>query len=267
MKTNPRFSTRLPLLLSVSCIAAGSLSSCKDPEFEATRQRWQDRNEMAELRKQHRAELQALTERIAALEAGNQDLADQLQAIPLPPPPEEMVQDPSTLTAEAPANEEDDDLASRDRRKIGAYQQKGLTGVPAEISGEIIRRARRDTRSWAAVDEIEAQAEGYRTVQSFATTEGKMLREERDELVFAVNRQHPNDWAAMAREIQAQTDAWKVLEEWKAKGVPGLKSWESEAVLYSAAESYPYDWSSALTSVAELSQKEVFARRSASAGK
>jgi hypothetical protein len=261
MKTNPRFSARrLLLLLSFTCIA-GCLSSCKDPVLEASRERRVERNETFELQKQHRAELKALNERIASLEASQQVREEAPEAEPPPLPPEEL----APIVAEEP-EEEEDSLKARDRRKIATYQQKGLTGVPKEISEEIVRRARRDTRSWAALDEIDAQSEGYRTVQAFATTDTKMLREERDELVFAVKRQYPNDWAAMAREIHAQTDAWKVIEEWKAKGVPGLKPWESETVLYAVSERYPYDWSAALADVAEQSRNEVQARRTASAG-
>lgn len=266
MKTNPRFSARLPfLLLSLSCLA-GSLSSCKDSAIQASQQRRDLRAEEAELKKQHRAELKELNGRIANLEAHKEELEDPFGLGPPPPPPEEMAQDqPEPVVAEP--DEEEDSLDARDLRKIGAYQKKGLAGVPPEISAEIIRRARRDTRSWAALDEIDAQSEGYRTVQDFATADGKMLREERDELVFAVKRQHPNDWAAMAKEIHTQTDAWKVLEEWKVNGVPGLRPWESAAVLSAAADRNPFDWSAAVADVAEQSQKEVQSRRSASAGK
>jgi hypothetical protein len=219
--------------------------------LEASRERRVERNEKVELQKQHRAELRELNERIASLEAGQQEQEKAPEAEPPPLPPEELGQ----AVAEEPDEEEEDSLKARDRRKIATYQQKGLTGVPPEISEEIIRRARRDTRSWAALDEIDAQSEGYRT-----------LREERDELVFAVQRQYPNDWAAMAREIHSQTDAWKVIEDWKLKGVPGLKPWESETVLYAVSERYPYNWSAALTDVAEEARKEVQARRTASAG-
>ena len=267
MKTNPRFSARLPvLLLSISCIA-GSLSSCRDPAVEASRQRRESRREAAELKEQHRAELKELNERIASLETGTQELADELDAEPMAQPPEELASEEPAVVEAVPDEEEEDSLKARDRRKIGSYQQKGLSGVPAEISAEIVRRARRDTRSWAALDEIDAQSEGYRTVQAFATTDTPMLREDRDELVFAVKRQHPNDWAAMAREIHAQTDAWKMLEEWKAKGVPGLRPWESDSVLRSVIESNRGDWSAALAAVAKESRKELTARRNTSAGK
>jgi hypothetical protein len=263
MKTNPRFSARLPLLLLVMSCIAGCLSSCKeDPAVAAIRQRQEARHEVAELRKQHRAELRELTERIAGLEAGKQELETE----PMAPPPEELSAEEPAVVETVP-DEEEDSLEARNRRKIGTYQQKGLTGVPAEISAEIVRRARRETRSWAALDEIEAQSEGYRTVQAFATADTGMLRGERDELLFAVKREHPNDWAAMAKEIDAQTDAWKTLEEWKAKGVPGLRPWEGDAVLRDVAERFPYDWSAALAAVAEESRQEVTTRRNASAGK
>jgi hypothetical protein len=266
MKTNSRFSARLPLLLLLLSCVAGSLSSCRDSAIEASRQRRDSHAEAAEVKKQHRAELKELNARIASLEAGKEEAGDPFAIEPPPLPPEELAPEPPSAVAAEP-DEEEDSLDARDRRKIGTYQQKGLAGVPPEISAEIVRRARRDTRNWAALDEIDAQSEGYRTVQAFAVTDTKMLREERDELVFAVKRQFPNDWASMAREIHAQTDAWKVLEEWKVTGVPGLRPWESIAVLEAAANRYPFDWKAAIADVAEQSQKEVQARRSASAGK
>lgn len=261
MKTNPRFSARLPLFLLLLSVA-GSLSSCKDPVLEASRQREESRKKAEELKKQHRAELKELNDRIASLEA---------EAAP-PPPAADMEPELPTLYPEAAPVDPDDEkggdsLTAQNKRKIAAYQEKGLTGVPKEISAAIVRRARRETRSWAALDEIEAQAEGYRTVQSFAKENTGMLREERDELLNAVQRQHPNDWASMAKEIHAQSDAWQTLAEWKVKGVPGLKPWESTEVLSKARELYPYDWSAAIGAVADEAKQEVTARRNSNAGK
>ncbi len=259
MKTNPRFSARLPLFLLLLSLE-GSLTSCKDPVLEASRQREESRKKAEEVKKQHRAELKELNERIASLEAAP------------PPPPPEMEPELPTLYPDAATADPDDEkggdsLTAQNKRKIATYQEKGLSGVPKEISAAIVRRAQRETRSWAALDEIEAQAEGYRTVQTFAKEDTGMLREERDELLNSVQRQHPNDWAAMAKEIHAQADAWQTLAEWRVKGVPGLKPWESSEVLATAREQYPYDWAAAIGAVAEESKKEVTARRNSNAGK
>jgi transcriptional regulator with XRE-family HTH domain len=238
------------------CVCIGStLCSCGDHEIDRLGAERRNREAMAELRKSHREEMKQLADRIGALEQNNSSLLVQLEqartagSIALP-----------VAAAEIPASVAVEDDGSPEARKIATYQQTGLSGVPAPVAAEILRKARRDPRSWAALEDIEAEGAGYRTVQAFAASQTKMLREDRDQLVAAAKREHPGDWSEMARFIDRQVDAWTILEEWKVKGVPGLETWESEAVLCGALESFPYNWACALDAVAQASRGEIAGR-------
>ncbi len=260
MATNslPRISARLLPILAVVGISA-SLCSCDDAEIANLRAERRVRAAVAELRKARRAVMQSLSTRLASLEEHNGSLAAQLE--------DAMTASGNAVTptlAQAgpaePLSVGPDEAPDPEQRKIATYRQNGISGVPPQIAAEILRKAGRDTRSWAALEQIEAEGAGYRTVQAFALSQTKMLREDRDELVSAAKREHPGEWAKMACHIEEQVDAWTILEEWKVKGVPGLESWESEAVLCAAAERYRYDWASSLHAVKEASRAEVAGR-------
>ncbi|WP_367870817.1 hypothetical protein [Luteolibacter sp. Populi] len=257
MKTSPRF-------LAPGIFILALLASCRDPELESLQAENHTRKMTAELQRQHREDRQALAARMASLERARELLSAELEAARVvsgsPPLEDPASAAPVSDSLAVSGPEEDDDYTAKQKRKISTYQAKGLGGIPPEISAEIVRRARRDTRSWAALDDIGAQKEGYLTVQAFAVTDTDMLRDDRDQLVYALKREHPGDWASMARQLHQQVDAWKVLEEWKLRGVPGLETWETEAVLCGVRAKYPYDWSSALQAVGEEARRMVAGR-------
>jgi hypothetical protein len=240
---------RVPGLLVT--IFAGCLISCGDPPDTNASHAKEFRE--AELKKEHRKEIRQMYERIAALEETNSLLAAQVG--------EARLEKVTALTkpTRIRANAEEDET-SPEIRKIASYRQNGLSGVPGPVAAEILRKAGRESRSWLALEDIEAEGAGYRAVQAFAASQTKMLREDRDELVNAAKREHPDDWSEMARFIDRQVDAWTILQRWKAEGVPGLETWESEAVLCGATEKFPFDWACALGSIAEASRGQIAGR-------
>lgn len=244
---------------------AAMLGSCEDPEPESRQTERRAREALAELKKSHRTEMAALESRLARLEQDNGALAIQLEEAA-----ESRVAGPIGETAVTVENRPDlldEEASPMPERKIATYRKAGISGVPTAVAAEILRKAGRDSRSWAALEEIEAQGAGYRAVQAFATQEGPLLRDDRDELVAAAKREHPGDWSAMAQHIHEQVDAWKVLEEWKVKGVPGLYQFESEAVLCAVTSRYPCDWSAALAAVGEEAKAELRGRKRPTAGR
>lgn len=234
-------------------IFAGCLISCGDPPEDQVSHARASRESAEVQKKEHRKEMRQMYERIAALEETNSLLAaqvgearlEQVRALSKPP----------SIRAHA-----EEDEASPEIRKIASYRQNGLSGVPGPVAAEILRKAGRESRSWLALEDIEAEGAGYRAVQAFAASQTKMLREDRDELVNAAKREHPDDWSEMARFIDRQVDAWTVLQRWKAEGVPGLETWESEAVLCGATEKFPYDWACALGTIADASRGQIAGR-------
>lgn len=245
--------TAAVLLVSLGLLLPCFLTSCGERSDTGLEQVRRMREAETELRKAQRAELRELFQRIATLEEQNSSLAARLEQAGDGGPAVARVE-LATITAHA----EDD--GSPEAIKIASYRQNGLNGVPQEVAAEILRKARRETRTWLAVEDIEAEGAGYRRVQAFANSQTKMLREDRDQLVAAAKREHPGDWSEMACFIDKQVDAWTILEEWKVKGVPGLETWESEAVLCGATESFPYNWAYALEAVAKASRGQIAGR-------